>query len=529
MALDKSKWVYKEPTTPLRVPTAPIGPVNPFLKTPIPGNQQLQTDIVNQNPNPNGIPTRRLTPPPATANVSANASAQSQIAQQINTAIAANSTTDTDYIGINKQAGTTYTIQPSDFDTLISCDNNSGGTIELPLVGTSTYPTTKYVQSVYRALPFSVTSGTKYSAVPLINTAGNTLLVYVAYFADTPEPTVTVTDSQNNTYFPIGTTQYPAGGSYGISALFVASNIANGSNTVSVSFNQTWGPEPFDGVFVVGEYTGVPVAIGPIETSAYKDAESPADTGPNAVSLTTINPGDVIVSFLSGYTELSTITPPVAAVFRQGSGTGGAAYWGYYDSTITSPSTVNYSYAFTFVSYSYTIQMAVVLKNLGALPSIDIPKGWYCYIQNTGTGTFTLNPNVTIGITIDGSTTPVSIGSDQGLLLIFDGFNWVTERGIGSGGNSGSNITSQNTTYTAKDGDFVLCDTSSAGFTVTLPASSASKGKSISVKKVSTDSNTLTVAGGGSDTIDGNASILIAFQNTCMDVTADGIATWWNF
>jgi len=60
------------------------------------------------------------------------------------------------------------------------------------------------------------------------------------------------------------------------------------------------------------------------------------------------------------------------------------------------------------------------------LPAGFLP-GWYTFIQNTGTGTFSVKSTALI----DGSSNPVSLGPNQGILVVFDGTNWFTERGSG--------------------------------------------------------------------------------------------------
>ncbi len=163
------------------------------------------------------------------------------------------------------------------------------------------------------------------------------------------------------------------------------------------------------------------------------------------------------------------------------------------------------------------------------MPGIFFPKGWFCYIENTGTGTFNLKPTF---LTIDGSTSSVSIGANQGLVLFYDGQNWLTERGIGGSGGGGSaggtwNVVSKTANYTAVAGDMVLCDTSGGGFAVTIPLSASNTKKSIRVLKTSSDLNTLTPTASGSDTISGSATQPFNGQYTDMEITADGTATWW--
>jgi hypothetical protein len=67
------------------------------------------------------------------------------------------------------------------------------------------------------------------------------------------------------------------------------------------------------------------------------------------------------------------------------------------------------------------------------------------------------------------------------------------------------------TTYAAAVGEYVPADTTGAGFTVTLPANPAA-GALVGVKKISTDSNTLTIAPAGGGTIDGDANATTTVQ-----------------
>lgn len=68
------------------------------------------------------------------------------------------------------------------------------------------------------------------------------------------------------------------------------------------------------------------------------------------------------------------------------------------------------------------------------------------------------------------------------------------------------------TTYTAAVGEFVPCDATSGGFTVTLPTAPAD-GSVVTVKKTDSGSNTVTVARGGSDVFN------VAAGATSMSIT----------
>ncbi len=88
------------------------------------------------------------------------------------------------------------------------------------------------------------------------------------------------------------------------------------------------------------------------------------------------------------------------------------------------------------------------------------------------------------------------------------------------------NIVKVSSNYSANPGDFVECDTSSAGFTVTLPLSVFNAKATIVIKKVSSDTNTLTIACSGSDSLDGNASSSVTIPETAVGSVADGITSW---
>jgi hypothetical protein len=89
------------------------------------------------------------------------------------------------------------------------------------------------------------------------------------------------------------------------------------------------------------------------------------------------------------------------------------------------------------------------------------------------------------------------------------------------------NTTIKTTTYSAVAGDMVLADSTSGGFTVTLPLSSANTNLSIRIKKTSSDANVITVGVSGSDKIDGQSTQTFTNQYTDIEVTSDGAGNWW--
>jgi hypothetical protein len=80
--------------------------------------------------------------------------------------------------------------------------------------------------------------------------------------------------------------------------------------------------------------------------------------------------------------------------------------------------------------------------------------------------------------------------------------------------------TSKTTTYTAAVGEFVLCDATSAAFTVTLPASPAA-GDAVAVKKTDATANVVTVLAAGK-TIDGDPNATIVSEDAGGVFTCDG-------
>ena len=89
-------------------------------------------------------------------------------------------------------------------------------------------------------------------------------------------------------------------------------------------------------------------------------------------------------------------------------------------------------------------------------------------------------------------------------------------------------VVNKSTTYSAALGDVILCTTTSAGFTVTLPSASTSTNRSVSVKKITGDSNIVTVVGSGTDKIDNQTNLLINSLNTAVTLWCDGTG-WWIF
>lgn len=139
----------------------------------------------------------------------------------------------------------------------------------------------------------------------------------------------------------------------------------------------------------------------------------------------------------------------------------------------------------------------------------------------------------------------LSTATTKGDLLAATGSAAITRLGVGSDGqflkadssqstgliwasaNANLTVATKTTTYTATGSDdLILCDATSAGFTVTLPAATGNTGKVLRIKKTDSSANAVTISRAGSDTIDGATSRKIGAQSDDIIIVSDGSATW---
>lgn len=85
------------------------------------------------------------------------------------------------------------------------------------------------------------------------------------------------------------------------------------------------------------------------------------------------------------------------------------------------------------------------------------------------------------------------------------------------------------TTYIAQPNDIILADTTTAGFTITLPPASKSQNALIRVMKVSADGHTLTIDGNGADTINGAATATTTTQYAKFNLICGTATGWFEF
>jgi hypothetical protein len=86
-------------------------------------------------------------------------------------------------------------------------------------------------------------------------------------------------------------------------------------------------------------------------------------------------------------------------------------------------------------------------------------------------------------------------------------------------------VTIRTAAYTADGKDFlILANAAGGAFSVTLPLASRVKGMAVTIKRLNSGANAVTIARSGSDTIDGAASVSLSAQYASRTVASDGSA-----
>ena len=89
------------------------------------------------------------------------------------------------------------------------------------------------------------------------------------------------------------------------------------------------------------------------------------------------------------------------------------------------------------------------------------------------------------------------------------------------------NISEKTTNYTVVDTDYTILGNASGGnITITLIPASPALGKIYNIKKIDSSSNTVTVNGNLSETIDGGTTAILTTQYESITIQCDGGA-WW--
>ncbi len=90
-----------------------------------------------------------------------------------------------------------------------------------------------------------------------------------------------------------------------------------------------------------------------------------------------------------------------------------------------------------------------------------------------------------------------------------------------------ANIVTKTTAYTATEADHtILCDATSAAFTVTLPAAASYPGQILVIKKIDSSGNAVTIDGNSTETIDGATTASLSAQWQSKVIQSNGTA-WY--
>lgn len=369
------------------------------------------------------IPKTALMPFGNQANPIANAAAQStaiKVVQAAAAAATAAAQSDVESIAVNPQAGTSYTVQLGDRNTVISLSNNSGGTVLLP--GTEGG---KFLQ----ATPATQTSGA--TASLSMNVSKGSVIVLFCKIGSNTVGNPTAVDTQSNAWSYVDGAPESTSGLFPTHMLYTY-NAVGGPVTITVT-----GPVGSVALLLWAlEYSGMPTASAPLDQHAANGSPS-TQTPP----ITTGAYSTLVVAAFSGGAVNTNFAPAAGWTTRFNDNTRFVE-----DEIVTIKGTSVTGATNPVLTLSSSVNIIASFRT-APIPS-QIPAGWFTYIENTGTGAGIFNVVAPSSQSIDGVFIPLTLGPGQGVLLVFDGSNWYTVRG-GSGGVASLNSLVGNVTLTA--------------------------------------------------------------------------------
>ncbi len=85
-----------------------------------------------------------------------------------------------------------------------------------------------------------------------------------------------------------------------------------------------------------------------------------------------------------------------------------------------------------------------------------------------------------------------------------------------------ADVTSKTSNYTALEtDDLILCNATGGAFTITLYTAVGNNGRGIVIKKTDSSVNTVEIDGDGAETIDGESTMDLNFQNSSIVLISD--------
>jgi len=424
-------------------PASDMSPTNPkYLQGSIAPNFQHDGSFVDTGEMSHHVPKFDLMP----LGPQQNAVSSTQISSTVRSTVPsipspAPAVPDDDLIRLNLQSGTSYTVQLSDLNKLISMSNPAGGTVFLPPVaGSATVAVTNNVDSPFNSGntvasgtgPSTATSTFVFTATKSIAVGDFLFLAVRNVSSHSDAATATMSDSNNGSWSKVSVAIDDAVVGTDTLSLFWIRNTkvvsAGGSFTLTLTVAFTGSPFNPD-VNELWTMTGIASAAGSNTSSGLSSGSTIASGG-----LTVSQPTVFISTADSNNGDLSTQLPANSqgqTWIKLGSGGSTSARFNYLTNIASG-----------FVNDVYTPSISGkgfidILKAFNQAQPTDIDElttDFFCYIENTGAGSFQL----VSAAPIDGSTTPLSLGSNQGTLLLWDAASqaWYTERGMGGGGGS---------------------------------------------------------------------------------------------
>ncbi len=366
-----------------------LAPAPPLMSTDVDRQRQFYR---------HGVSQYRISPLPTKANLSTNASSRSMSNEIVAQALAGITPPDVESIASNPQTGN-YDVQVTDRDTLITFSNSAGGIITLPGPNVST---AAFAQST------SASGASDVAVAGMTNGLGNLLFLTILSGRDGLTTTFTVSDTKGNRWKQLYTTLQSGG--IAVSAWY-AEGVVAGANTITITAIHTIAGSGVISV-AIAEYSG-------IHASNALDAFSFG--GNSSVAITPATSNDLVIFS----TSAAASGGPKVAV---------APWISRYNSTdliiqdqiVSTPGTLITVINATSPAVTNGEPRALAAFKPRGFLANGFSAGWYTYIQNVGTGTLLLQSTSLI----DNSLNSVSIGPGQGLLVVYDGTKWFTERGI---------------------------------------------------------------------------------------------------
>lgn len=306
------------------------------------------------------------------------------------------------------------------------------------------------------------------------------------------------------------------------------------SGTIAITNNMSAGVVKSSGV--AGSLTSGTVAL----TSEVSGTLPVANGGSGATTLTGYVKGNGTSAFTAASTVPTSDLSGTVAIANGGSGqtTAAAAI-----TALTGTQTANYVLASN--GTNATLQALTVAMLPSNIPNANLQNSSITTsLTATGTdvtisgsptslgGTLTVNvPDASAtarGVITTGSQTIAGAKTLTGATAISGGTTVSNSGGVAltvSGSYVEGSASVSTTATLAATSNLVFADATSAAFTITLPAATTA-GRTIKIIRTNTNGNNLTITRGGSDTIQGATSVVVASPTT-ITFRADGTSKWY--